>query len=208
MNNLDEQAIEMAMKCRWDEAIATNKQILSDEPDNIDALNRLSRAYFETNQGDKATKTSKMVLQIDPTNTIALKAIEKYKRIKSNSIKTTSLTAYDFLEEPGKTKVVSLLNLAKPEITSCLDSGDEVELLSHSHRISVVTKEQTYIGRLPDDISARLKVFIKAGNGYKSFIKSSNKSEVKVFIKETLRVEKYKHTPTFTKEKLESVGEI
>jgi hypothetical protein len=71
---------------------------------------------FENGDIPKAKKTSLNVLKIDPGNNIALKAIEKYKnfsKVKSNgniSI-NQNVDPSVFIEEPGKTKLINLINV-------------------------------------------------------------------------------------------------
>jgi len=62
------------------------------------------------------------------------------------------------------------------------------------------------VGRLPDDISARLRKLISLGNTYKVLIKSVNQEEVKVFIREEARAQKLADTPSFAPEKLDYVA--
>ena len=41
------QAITLAMQGRWQEAVAANRRIIETFPDDVDAYNRLGRAYIE-----------------------------------------------------------------------------------------------------------------------------------------------------------------
>jgi tetratricopeptide (TPR) repeat protein len=206
MDDLASIAVAYALNNDWNNAIQINKDILKLNPEDVDALNRLSRAYFESGDTKNALKTSQKALGFDPTNTIALKSVEKYKKAKVNLLKSSkSASPSDLIEEPGKTKIVSLLNLGQTKIISCLDSGDEVTLQTHSHRVCITTQDGKYIGRLPDDISARLRNFVKGGNKYKILIKSVDIKTVKVFIKEVFKSPKFKDVNSFLIEKSESL---
>ncbi len=182
-DNLDELAVSLALQCEWKKAIEINNKILSIDPENIDALNRLARAYFETGNTKRAIEISKKVLSIESTNTIATRAIQKYKTAKTNSLKNQSINASDFIEEPGKTKTVLLINPGRESIISCLDSGDELMIQSHSHKVNVTTMDGKYIGRFPDDISAVVRRLIKDGAIFKVLIKSVDNHDVRVFVK-------------------------
>lgn len=209
MNDLTSQAINEALKGNWKKAIEINLAILNDTDEDIDALNRLSRAYFESGHTKKAIEIVNKVLKLDSVNPIAKKSLEKYKRAKVNVIsseRNNNISASDFIEEPGKTKVVTLLNLGKENIISCLDSGDEVIMAPYTHRVSITTLDGQYIGRLPDDLSAKLRVFCKGGNKYKVLIKTVDGLNVKVFIRELVKGEKYKNTPTFIAEPKKNQG--
>lgn len=186
--NLAQKSIDFALCCKWKEAIKTNLEILRNEPENIDALNRLAKAYFEDGEVNKATQTSRKVLKIDPINNIATNSIAKFKQKNTNKdnskkITNSSRNGATFIEEPGKTKITTLINLGPESIYTCLSAGDEVCLVTHAHKVSVNTLSNKYIGKLTDDLSARMRILIKAGKKFHIFIKSINKTQVKIFIK-------------------------
>ncbi len=204
--DLAQKAISSALSCNWQEAVECNLQILKDTPSDIDALNRLARAYAESGNFKKAKSTAQGVLKIDPFNSIASKSIEKWKKLKKQDLHPSYISMpQTFLEEPGKTKIVSLLHLGSPEVVAELDSGDEVILNTHSHRVSVNVQDGKYIGRLPDDLSARLRKLIQLGNEYKVFIKSSLSQDVKVFIREVKRAKNLADIPSFSPEKIDYI---
>ena len=178
--NLAQKSIEFALCCKWKDAIKTNLEILATEPEDIDALNRLAKAYFEDGDVKKATATSKKVLQIDPNNKIATNSLDRFKQKQAGNKQNKNTS---FIEEPGKTKITTLINLGSEEIYSCLSAGDEVFLVTHAHKVSVTTIGSKYIGKLADDLSARMRQLIKADKKFKAYIKSVSKNQVKVFIK-------------------------
>jgi tetratricopeptide (TPR) repeat protein len=206
-NDLAQESILCALSGNWQKAVELNLQILKLEPQNTEALNRLARAYSEIGKTSLAKKTSQEVLKIDPFNPIAIKSMEKWRVLKKGkTFVTRSLNSETFLEEPGKTKVVTLLHLGDPSILVKLDSADEVKLDHHSHRVSVVSQDGKYVGRLPDDLSARMKQLITHGNVYQTFIMSVDKSEVKVFIREVERSAKFADTQSFPTEKIDYIS--
>ena len=206
--NLQETAINAALKCNWDEAIIANKKILSEELDDVEALNRLARAYYESGGTAKAKKTTLKVLKIDPINNIAQKALEKYKTTKDAVTRNDqNVSASDFIEEIGTTKQTSLFNLCSIDTISSLDSGDEVFLSTHTHRVTVTNKGKKYLGKLPDDLSARLRLLTKNGYKYRVLIMSANKDCIKIFIKELTRGKGYESMHSFPRDPLESIGE-
>lgn len=205
--DLAQKAINAALEGDWKTALALNKEILLENPSDIDALNRLARACAELGKIKTARSCAQKVLKVDPFNSIANKALKKWEGLREGT-KTSSGTTLSesFIEEPGKTKVVPLLHLGDPKILAKLDAADEVKLTPHSHRVSVATFEGKYVGRLPDDLSARLIRFSREGYEYQTLIKSISPSEVKVFIRETLRPEKLSDIPTFLTEKIDYVA--
>lgn len=199
-DDLGQQAIDQALTGRWKEAVATNLQILKKEPGDIETLNRLARAYLETGQKAKAGRVYAQVLRLDRFNTIAAKNLAALKSLRvgrrpSSGRSPPSLPL--FLEEPGVTKTVSLVRLGDPKLVMALRPADPVKLRAHQHNVSIITAAQQYLGRLPDDLAMRLRTLIAAGNTYAAWIRSVEPDAVKVFIKETSRAGKFRHTPSF-----------
>jgi hypothetical protein len=203
-----QKAIKLALAGEWEKAIKVNKKILKETPKDTDALNRLARAYAEVGNLKKAKETAKKVLKIDPFNNIAQKALSKWKSLKKSGDKSqVASSAEAFLEEPGKTKIVSLLHLGAPKTLAGLDTGDELKLNTHKHRVSVTTQDGKYVGRLADDISARLRELVRYGNEYQVLVKSIDPQEsVKVFIREIKRSPKLSDIPSFSTEKIDYIS--
>lgn len=200
-------AIQKALEGKWEEAIELNEKILEESPEDIDALNRLARAYAETGNLKKAKSTSKKVLKIDSFNKIAKKALDKWKGLKKGDKSgPTSTKAEAFLEEPGKTKIVPLLNLGDKKTLASLDAGDELNLNPGKHKVSVTTSNGKYIGRLADDLSARIRRLIKYGNEYQVLVKSIEKDKVTVFMRETKRAPELSDIPSFSSEKIDYIS--
>jgi tetratricopeptide (TPR) repeat protein len=207
--DLAQRAITAALSGDWKEAIKLNSQLLKDNPEDIEALNRLARAYAESGKISKAKTISQKVLKIDPFNSIATKSLSKWKglkRVKGENYKPSSAEA--FLEEPGRTKLVTLLYPGDSKLLAKLDAGDEVKIVPYAHRVSILSSDGKYIGRLPDDLAARLRRLIKVGNQYKTLVKSVDTKEIKVFIREISRANGYEDTPSFPTEKIDYVSFI
>lgn len=207
--SLAQKAISFALHGEWEEAIKANLEILKLSPNDVDALNRLAKAYAEVGRGNLAKDTSQKVLDIDPINPIALRCLDKWKSTKfevTPQNKPTNTQRHEFIEESGKTKLVLLLHPGETSLLATLDSGDEVKLLTHPHSVSVLTIDDKYIGKLPDDLAARLRTLIKSGNKYQTLIKSVIGKDVTVFIKEIEKSESLKNSTSFPTEKIEYVS--
>ena len=194
MPNLQQNAINCALTHDWKEAIENNKAILEVNSTDIDALKRLAYAYTKLSKIEKAKKIYRQILNLDKYNLIAQKNLEKIKSLpitfKENSaisIATNLISPGQFIEEPGKTKVVILTNCAPLSILSRLHIGDTVYLHPKKHTVEIRGFDKTYIGAIPDDISYRLLMFIKAGNEYDVCIKNIHSKGISVFIKEIKR---------------------
>jgi tetratricopeptide (TPR) repeat protein len=203
--DLPRQAIEAALTRNWTLAVKSNQQILKDHSRDIDALNRLARAYFELGFKTKSQQMYQKVIRLDKFNSIAIKNLELLKsatisRRPHQILPPTSPP--NFLEEPGKTKTIILTRLGSPKIVTRMRAGDPVTILAHEHCISICSPSSEYLGRLPDDLASRLRSFIKGGNIYHAWIKSVNsqngKHTLKVFIREISKAVKFKNTPSFS----------
>jgi tetratricopeptide (TPR) repeat protein len=208
--NTSQKAISAALSGNWEEAIKINKQILQQDPKDADALNRLARAYAEQGNFKKAKMCATKVLDIDPLNTIAQKCLTKWSQLENQKGKSSNcVSSATFLEEPGKTKIVTLMHLGDRKTIASLDSGDEIVLDTNKRKVSINTVDGDYIGRLTDDLSQRLRELKSHGNEYQAFIKSvgtEKKECVTIFIREVKRSKKLSHIPSFTSEKVEFVS--
>lgn len=196
-----QKAIQAALLCNWKEAEEINLRILKENPKSTQALNRLAYALLQQSKIDEAKKIYSKVLKIDKYNQIAAKNLQKVSNLKKIDRKIDGqlpiIHPALFLEEPGKTKSTTLLNVAPFSILSSLTIGQEVFLHPKRFSIEVRDSQKRYLGALPDDLSFRLLRFLKEGNLYKVFIKSISKNASSVFIKEIQRFGKFKNQPSF-----------
>ncbi len=201
-SSLYQKAIDAALDSRWEEALKINKKIIKLDPQNVDALNRQAKAYMELGKANLAKKYYSQVVKIDPYNPIALKNLKIMKAFKSNGQNSTpvyhsKLSPYLFLQEPGKTKVVSLLKVAEPQKLSQAYCGMKVETAVKNRKIAIIDSNGNYLGVLPDDITHHLLRLFKGGNKYELFIKSIRVNSLSVIIKETFRSKRFKNQPSF-----------
>src|SRR3989344_1487389 len=209
-------AIEAAVTCDWIEACKINQKIMQQAQNDVEALNRLARAQACCNQPAKALKTYKKVLNLDPYNIIAKKNFEKLSRIekvdpKGNEHAGTGTNGHSqqtvitnqklsdiFLFEPGKTKIISLLNLAPPFVLARLNCGDKVDFNLKKHGVCVTDTQGTYLGALPDDFAHKLLYYIDGGNKYEIYVKNATTKSLNVFIREVYRSPKFVNQPSFS----------
>jgi len=212
---LKKEAIEAAMSGNWHKGIKLNKKIITEAPDNLNSYLRLGFAHLQLGDLSNAKKAYLKALKIQPGNQIALNNLEKIKILKNKSENALSkeknqlyLDPNLFLNIPGKTKVVSLINLGQISILAKLKVGQKIYLKIKKRRVEARTETDEYIGALPDDISKRLILFLKAKTQYISFIKEVTKKNVDVFIKEEKRGRKVRHYPSFPKNLQEDIKTI
>lgn len=203
MSNLAVDAINAALCCDWNKAISLNKTILQENKNDIQALNRSAYALMQVGKIKEAKKFYHKILSLDRFNHIALKNLERINSFPKTGKKETNqkvrLTPSPslFLEEPGKTKTIALINIAPSSVCSRLCISDVVTLHPKRHSIEVRDQNNTYLGALPDDIAFKLLRFLKSGNLYETCIKNVQKKNITIFIREIKRGKRFRHQPTF-----------
>lgn len=195
-----QSAIAAALKNDWQKALEINTKLLKDSPSDIDSLNRLGKAYLELGNTKKAIGVFKGILKLNKYDPIATKNLLRATQSpasKGTKTKMPTTNFVSFLEEPGKTKMVSLVNVASTKTLLTVRCADFVNLTIKRHSIFVESQDGNYLGALPDDLGHRILVLIKGGNSYDAFVKSVTKGLLILFIREKTRSKRFKNTPSF-----------
>jgi tetratricopeptide (TPR) repeat protein len=204
--DLKAKAITAALSCDWSSAIQLNTELLKENPADLDALNRLGRAYLELGENVKAITFFKKALKIDKYNPIAQRNLARAAQSKggkkTDSAKVavnfpTARVAADFLEEPGRTKLVALVNVAPTAVLLEQKQADQVLLVPKRHTVIAMDAHENYLGALPDDLGHRLSLLIKGGNHYCALTKSVSKNGIVLFLREISRAKRFADTPSF-----------
>lgn len=208
LKNLELQAINVAKKGNWLEAINFNKEIIQQNATDINALNRCGFAHLQLQQLDQACSYFQQVLKLEKSNAIAIKQL---LNIKKNYFVKPQFNHQGFVEEPSKSTVINLHRLTNKQVLSSLAIGQELFLKIKNRFISIATSEQIYLGSLPEDISLRLSTLIKNGNQYSCHLHSFSPKHCDVFIKETYQSPTNRHYHSFDSNyqpgKDETIGE-
>lgn len=183
LNTLQLQAVNAAKSGDWQKASLINEEILALNPTDVGALNRLGLSYMQLDKSPKAKQCFNKVLELDSSNSIAKKNLDK---IKNKLCGTPNFSQENFIEEPGKTKIVELHRLAGKEILNHLNPGKVCELKIKNRYISVES-DGKYIGTLPEDLSFRLTKLINRKNRYECFVHSASTKSCTIYIKEVER---------------------
>lgn len=197
---LEELAIEAALSSNWEKAVRLNQTILQISPEDVDCLNRLGYAYFKLGKIKEARVQFRKVLKVDRYNPVASKNLKRFQKIKGvkPQKERASVSPSLFLEEPGKTKTVTLVKLASQKILSSLSIGQTVNLYAKRHSIEVRIEDKSYLGVIPDDLSFKLIRLIKNGYQYKALVKNVKENFLSIFLREIKRSKKLKGQPSFT----------
>jgi len=183
-----QQAISLAMQGRWKEAITANKSILESFPNDVDAYNRLGKAYMELGDYALAKEAYGRAVEIDPYNGIARKNLRRLSLLAESrsdaGTESRMIEPHHFIEETGKTGVVSLCYLAAPNVLAKMAAGDRVNLNVNGANLTITNARDEYLGEVEPRHEPRMVRLIQGGNQYNAAIVSASDEKVTVIIRE------------------------
>lgn len=201
---MQNEAITYARNGNWEAAIDSSRQLLSSDPNDIETLNRLAKAYFENGELDNAEQTYQRVLELSEHNPIARRMVGLISRTRSAPAKTREFVDMRmFAIETGKSTLTSLHIDTDAEIS--LVPGEKLTLRANTQPIhydgqknparatgdienesapasflddaialDVYDCNGINLGRLEPRLAARLIRFMKLGNEYTAAVLSLN----------------------------------
>ena len=198
------EAIRLAVEGNWKAAAATNESILKDFSQDVDAANRLGKAYSELNKARKAIKAYELALEIDKFNQIARRNLERLQNTPATSGKGKKLKAKKTTTKAKKSntkKSVSSSGLVSSskdadfslqhidvDATQDLKPGDNANVIPDNRGVIITSEDGVRLGSIEPRAGLRLRRLIEGGNEYSVTIRSvSNTGNVIVFISETYR---------------------
>ena len=186
-----QEAISLAMQSRWQEAVTVNQGIIELFPTDIDAYNRLGRAFMELGEFAKAKEAYSRGLKLDPNNAIAQKNLQRLSLLPASKVKVKEErreVAPDlFIGEMGKAGVVNLQNPAPGEVLARMAAGNQVYLKVKRQQLIVENEQGEYLGLVEPPHGFRLARLIEGGNKYAAAIVNIDNSTVRVIIREVFQ---------------------
>ena len=181
-------AIALAMQGRWREAVAANQELIESFPNDVDAYNRLGKAYTELGEYALAREAYTKAIELDSYNIIAQKNLRRLSYLgeagASAEAESDKARPEHFIEETGKAGVVSLSHLAPREILARIVAGDRVYLKISDAALAVENGRGEYLGQVESRHAQRLIKLMEGGNKYAAAIVSSAEDRVTVIIRE------------------------
>lgn len=182
------QAIALAMAGRWQEAVAANKGIIENYPNDVDTYNRLGRAYMELGEYSLAREAYSLAKGLDPYNAIADKNLRRLSDLgEAVSLRGESFHRVEpqqFIEETGKAGVVRLYNLAPRVVMAKMVAGDRVYLKIEDSNLVVENGGGEELGQVDPKHAQRLTRLMKGGNRYTAAVISSSEEVMAIIIRE------------------------
>ena len=138
---MQNEAITYARNGNWESAIDSSRQLLSSDPNDIETLNRLAKAYFENGEIDNAEQTYQRVLEISEHNPIARRMVSLIARTRSAPAKTREFVDMRmFAIETGKSTLTSLHIDTDAEIS--LVPGEKLTLRANTQPAKSISPVQ------------------------------------------------------------------
>jgi len=183
---LTTEAIALAMEGRWEEAVTANREILAVYPTDVDACNRLGRAFMELGQYNEARESYRRALELEPSNSIAKKNLERLSHLKEAPVSKErhKVAPHLFVEEIGRAGVVRLIQLAPKEILARMVAGAPVNLRINGQTLLVESPSGEYLGQVEPKHANRLLRLMVGGNKYEAAITNLDEGGVRVIIRE------------------------
>src|SRR5579859_6698119 len=192
---LTDQAINLAMQARWEQAVEVNRLLVTHFRDDADAYNRLGKALTELGRYAEARDAYQHALDIDKGNTIARRNLDRLT-ILANSTPTGTAPRRDvhekinphlFIEETGKTGTSSLVNLASADVLARMTTGDVVYLKPNGRVLNVETAGGVLVGHVEPKLGQRLLTLIQGRNKYAAALTAVDDHGAKIIIRETFQ---------------------
>ncbi|GAC1489782.1 MAG: hypothetical protein NVS1B1_06940 [Candidatus Limnocylindrales bacterium] len=208
-----ELAVQAALESDWARAIELNAKTVEAAPDDIEARNRLGRAYLELGKLDLAKAAYTEVLKTEPNNPIALRNVARIATLAEHKSKVSVTKSKTqprlFIEDMGKTGILRLINPAPPHIVAKYSPGAEAELREQEGLVAVHARDGELLGFLEPKVGRRLLDLIKTGNEYVVAVVSNDQQNPRIAIRETFQSQENAqrisfpghHRPAETKER-------
>jgi hypothetical protein len=188
---LQDQAIELSAKSRWEEAVETNRQLLGLGED-ADTYNRLGKASFELGRLSEARDAYQHAQRLNPSNTIAKKNLARIQELlarvgDSATVAKTTRQLVDlrlFITETGKTALTTLVDIPRSVVIDSIVTGEKIELRLEGRNVLVIDADGNTIGRLEPKLAQRLSELMIGGNRYAAAIAQTNGHQLRVLIRE------------------------
>ena len=178
--NLVSDATQFALKGEWKKAISTNKEILSLNKLDVQALNRIGKAQLELGKLKESKNSYTKALQIDPLNTIArrnLKELEQMKDEKTfqgkvqNKSNLEKLVRNDILIQTAARSAEFIIDKPNSRAIKNLVPGTELLIQATSNGIEITNVRKVVLGTIEPRSALRLKTCIDGGSQFEVIFK-------------------------------------
>ena len=201
--DLDREAVSLAMKGEWERAAEVNRAILELFADDVEAMNRLTKALIELGSYEEANSVVDRVRQVAPYNNIARKNRARLDQMRTGAAATTRHARRAagvpqlFIGESGKSASTTLRHTPRNLSPAMLSPGDPVQLVIEHHGASVYSDDGEYLGQVDPRLGHRLSRLIEGGNTYEAAIIGASGEGISIVIHETSRHRSLQNVASF-----------
>ncbi len=186
------EAISLALKGEWQRATEVNQAILSLFSDDVDAMNRLGRAFMEINEYGRAREVLAEVALKAPYNTIAKKNLTRLEQLENipdsgKQVRKTGSVPRLFIAESGKSGTTVLQKPAAAGVAASIAPGELANLVVENQAIRVYVRDDEYLGQVEPKLARRLLRLIDGGNRYEAAVIGVNDWGISLIIREIYR---------------------
>ena len=190
--DLSRDAVALALKGEWERAADVNRAILELFADDVEAMNRLGKAFMELGRYNEAKEVLDALTQIAPYNAIAKKNLARLDTLVSSPASTkqgrkSAAVTQLFIEESGKSGTTVLRKTASSQIVARVAPSDPVNLEIENNTMNVYSPDREYLGQVEPKLGQRLIRLTYGGNKYVAAVVGVNEQGISIMIRETYR---------------------
>ncbi len=197
---LVEEAIQLALESRWEEALATNLDVLERYGEDEDTQNRLGKVLLELGRLEDAREHYERALALNPGNQIARRNLVRLDMLISEGRKlerrSHAVAVELFTEEPGKSSLVAVMTTGRIKPSDIIP-GDDVELTVRDGRLIASMTGGEVIGEVDPKVGHRLAELMSSGNKYSAAVARVHGERLDVMIREVFQSPANALTPSF-----------
>lgn len=185
-----EEAIQLALESRWQDALAVNQALIERHGADEDTHNRMGKALTELGRLDDALAAYRAALELNPLNLIAQKNVRKLstllesKETVAGAAQTIDVDA--FTEEPGKS-ALTVLRPPAQGVSVKVSPGEVVELRRTGSQMLAETARGVALGEVDTKLTRRLVPFMDSGNRYTAAVARVEDQAIEIIIREVFQ---------------------
>ena len=191
------------MKGEWERAAEVNRAILELFADDVEAMNRLTKALIELGSYEEARTVADRVRQVAPYNNIARKNRARLDQMRTSASASTRRARRAagapqlFIGESGKSASTTLRHTPRDLSLALISPGDPVQLVIEHHGISAYSEDGEFLGQVDLRLGHRLGRLIEGGNTYEAAIIGASNEGIIIMIHETSRHRSLQNVASF-----------
>jgi tetratricopeptide (TPR) repeat protein len=190
---LNERALVAAKNGQWEEALRLSQELLELDPTLAEVHNRIGKALSELGRFQEAHAAFQRAIEVDAHNPIAQRNLKRLEVLKDLPDAPNPgypvVRSLVYIEETGKTAIVSLARPADRPTRMRMMSGDPLELRIDyaAGVVSVYSLEGVYLGEIEPRIGERVVEFSRGGNRYSAAIIEHEEDTLRIIIHEVFQ---------------------